>query len=146
MLFYINEEGIENGVYTDSEDGLNHRYIQQNMDGNEANSDEIEDAQDAEFSPENESAFVNHLMESYMPTVPRKLNLHRKNMILENGVIKDCSFLVTESMCEKYCYDAELIESAALLEGARLDLAIRNLIREGYNVDEIKKFVDYHRN
>lgn len=145
MLFYYNEEGIENGVYTDSEDGLNHKAIEDRLDGNEANADEIEAAQDAEFSPENEGAFINHLMEAYMPTVPRKLNLHRKNMILENGVIKDCSFLVTEAMCEKYCYDAELIESAALLEGARLDLAIRNLVREGYNVDEIKRFIDYHR-
>lgn len=60
MLFtngILLEEGIEDGVYIDlnKDMGLDHKYIEDIIDGNEANTEEIEDAQDAEFSPKDEA-------------------------------------------------------------------------------------------
>lgn len=92
--------------------------------------------------------FINTLTESCFPN-NGNIHLKRDHMILENGeYIHDCSFLINEEMVQEYIYDKNLIETAALLEGAKLDLALKNFLKEGKDYkglkSDVQKLVDMY--
>ena len=57
----------------------------------------------------------------------------------ENGIyIKDCSLFITESMVDEYNGNSNLIRKAAILEGAKMDLAMENWFEEGEDYKDLK--------
>ena len=64
------------------------------------------------------------------------------NAILENGeYIKNCNLFITEEMVNECCGNTHLIEQSALLEGAKLDMQLKNLFKEGKDYKNLKKDV-----
>lgn len=62
------------------------------------------------------------------------------DIVYSEGVyFKNCSNLVTEEMISECCGDASLVEQSAILEGAKLDLALKNFLKEGQDYKSLKK-------
>lgn len=61
------------------------------------------------------------------------------DIVYSEGVyFKNCSSLVTEEMISECCGDKYLIEQSAILEGAKLDLALKNFLKEGQDYKGLK--------
>lgn len=61
------------------------------------------------------------------------------NIVYSEGIyFKNCSNLVTEEMISECCNDRSLIEQSAILEGAKLDLTLKNFIKEGPDYRSLK--------
>lgn len=56
----------------------------------------------------------------------------------EGTYFKNCSNLVTEEMIAECCGDRSLIEQSAILEGAKLDLTLKNFLKEGQDYKGLK--------
>lgn len=63
-----------------------------------------------------------------------------ENIILREGnFIKNCNIFVTDDLIQE-CYGNEyLIKQSALLEGAKIDMALNNFIEEGKDYKNLKK-------
>lgn len=57
----------------------------------------------------------------------------------EGVYFKNCSNLVTEEMISECCGDRSLIEQSAILEGAKLDMCLKNFLKEGQDYKSLKK-------
>lgn len=70
----------------------------------------------------------------------------RKNMYLEGAVVENCEIFITDEMVNECYFNIGLIEQAALLEGAKIDIALKNFIDEGEDYKglkrELKKIID----
>ena len=70
----------------------------------------------------------------------------RKNMYLEGAVVENCEIFITDEMVSECHFNVDLIEQAALLEGAKIDIALKNFIDEGEDYKglkrELKKIID----
>ena len=63
-----------------------------------------------------------------------------RNVISESGaLIKNCDFVISEEFISDCAYDTALIEETALLEGAKLDLKLKNFMQEGEDYKGLKK-------
>ena len=82
---------------------------------------------------------VNFLNESVSSENKAGFELGR-NIISESGVlIKNCDFVISEEFISECAYDTTLIEETALLEGAKLDLKLKNFMQEGEDYKGLKK-------
>lgn len=62
------------------------------------------------------------------------------SLILENGeCIKDCNFLLNEDVYNSCFQDKDLIKEHCLLEGAKLDMKLKNFLKEGKDYKDLKK-------
>ena len=62
------------------------------------------------------------------------------DIVYSEGVyFKNCSNLVTEEMISECCGDRSLIEQTAILEGAKLDMSLKNFLKEGQDYKGLKK-------
>lgn len=78
----------------------------------------------------------NHNVNSYKKT---DINV---NAINENGsLIRNCNVFLSDSLFSECNYDPTLIERAAILEGAKLDLKLQNWLKEGEDYKSLKKDV-----
>lgn len=59
----------------------------------------------------------------------------------EGTYITNCDIFVTDDMINECCGDRNLIEYSALLEGAKIDLALQNFLKEGKDYKGLKKDV-----
>ena len=60
--------------------------------------------------------------------------------IYEEGIyVKDCDYFVTEQMINEYCGNEDLIRQAAILEGAKIDMTLKNYMKEGKDYKGLKK-------
>lgn len=57
----------------------------------------------------------------------------------EGTYIKDCSFLITEEICVNSFYNEEFIRQTAILEGAKMDMLLKNFLKEGKDYKGLKK-------
>lgn len=63
-----------------------------------------------------------------------------RNIISENGgLIKNCDFAITDDLVFEAAFDLATIEECALLEGAKLDLKLKNFLQEGEDYKGLKK-------
>ena len=63
----------------------------------------------------------------------------RKNMYLEGAVVENCEIFITDEMVSECHFNVDLIEQAALLEGAKIDIALKNFIDEGEDYKGLKR-------
>lgn len=62
------------------------------------------------------------------------------SLILENGeYIKNCNFLLSQELYESCYHDKDIIREHCLLEGAKLDLTLKNFLKEGQDYKDLKK-------
>lgn len=65
------------------------------------------------------------------------------SIILEDGSrINGCDMFVSDEMINECFGNAELIKQSALLEGAKIDLGLKNLFKEGKDYKGLKKDVN----
>ena len=57
----------------------------------------------------------------------------------EGAYIKNCDIFVSEQMVAECFNNEDLIRSAAILEGAKLDIALKNFMKEGKDYKGLKK-------
>lgn len=57
----------------------------------------------------------------------------------EGIIIKDCSYLITESMMIECMNNTDIVRQVAILEGAKLDLQLSNWMKEGKDYKGLKK-------
>ena len=63
-----------------------------------------------------------------------------RNIISENGgLIKNCDFAITDDLVFEAAFDLATIEECALLEGAKLNLKLKNFMDEGADYKGLKK-------
>ena len=61
------------------------------------------------------------------------------SLINENAeYIKNCSTFVNDALMENYMGDHDLISQSAILEGSRIDLALKNFLKEGKDYKGLK--------
>lgn len=59
--------------------------------------------------------------------------------VSENGIIKNCACFVSENMILECYGNSELIKQQAILEGAKLNLLLKNFLNEGEDYKGLKK-------
>ena len=80
--------------------------------------------------------------EGRIPTyAPKKmLNIDDIRAVYAEGeVVKDCSYLITESMVEGCMNNVDIVRNVAILEGAKIDLTLSNFLKEGKDYKGLKK-------
>ena len=60
----------------------------------------------------------------------------------EGTYIKNCEFAITEEMIEECGHNPDLIAQAAILEGAKIDWALKNWLKEGQDYKGLKAEVN----
>lgn len=78
------------------------------------------------------------LHEGIIPTYGKK-EINIEAVYNEGEIIKDCSFLITESMIDGCLNNIELVRNCAILEGAKLDMMLSNFMKEGKDYKGLKK-------
>lgn len=88
----------------------------------------------------NNPIFINESLKINKKNIPY-------NVIYENGeFIKNCDMFITNELLENYQYNRDMVTRAALLEGAKLDLFLKNFIknfmREGKDYKGLKQLIN----
>ena len=83
------------------------------------------------------------ILESYMSSTKKNNREIDYSAVFSEGTyIKDCSLLITDSMINECAGDANLIKQSAILEGAKIDWALKNFLKEGQDYKSLKKEVN----
>ena len=82
------------------------------------------------------------ILESYTPSTKNNREVDYNAVFSEGTYIKDCSMLITDSMINECVGDANLIKQSAILEGAKIDWALKNFLKEGQDYKGLKKEVN----
>lgn len=85
--------------------------------------------------------YVNFLNESTSSEKKYEVGFElSRNIISESGaLIKNCDFAVTDELALEAAFDLTIIEEYALLEGAKLNLKLKNFMDEGADYKGLKK-------
>lgn len=140
----LSEEGIEDGVYIDlnGDMGLDHKAIEDKIDGNEANKDEIEIAQAAEFDPVAEASHIIYANEYNFNVIMECIGMFELNEAVSgreaifseadtNGLIERAKEFIRK-MCEKVA----LLCKKAILRVASNSKVISNYVSKNKNAIE----------
>lgn len=76
----------------------------------------------------------------YDPIKSAEDYFYGNNIIYENGtLIKNCNFALTDEIIESCMGNTYLIRSSCILEGAKIDMTLKNFLKEGKDYKGLKK-------